>query len=319
MGDFRLTLIVKRLVKFSFNCLAVPIIFSNFALAQSIDQDPPLSLGFRYTGEAHIGHSDSNVSNSTLTVESTQTLLNDNKDSLSANFWFARDEYSISNSHDLLRSKNRPLLLNNPTDPLIKDATESSLVLDFIHSGFGWTWSAGGGPSVGFEDGAKISDSLTVEAFSTISYKFSENLSVGFGISIANQLEADRLIIPFPVLTWTLPGSGRWKLSLGDSALDAALTYQANDALSLSLSAIYEYHQFRLEQKSGNPPSAFWNDSARISISSNYKVTKHLKTVLEVGLVLPQEYSVRTAGEGIAQWSTDPTYFVGFTFIPVYR
>jgi hypothetical protein len=105
-----------------------------------------------------------------------------------------------------------------------------------------WTFLAGVNGSSAGADGARFGDTLTVGGSAGAIYRFSEDLTLGLGVTGQSRLGSSPTILPIPFVSWALPldPQKRWRLEAGPAwtgpsrEAGAALVFLPSKALSFS-------------------------------------------------------------------------------------
>lgn len=145
------------------------------------------------------------------------------------------------------------------------DVRQLSLSMPYrLGVGERWDVLAVAGVSSFAETGASFGDGVTASGILAVSYRVSENLTVGPGLGVASQIDDDLSVFPFLVLDWKVTP----ELSLGTrgdvgvvDGPQAVLTWRPQPAWSLGLGAGYESRRFRLDD-SGPVPGGVGQDDA---------------------------------------------------------
>jgi hypothetical protein len=180
------------------------------------------------------------------------------------------------------------------------------------------TWSFYGVPSVRYpaESGASLSESDEWGALVGASYRFSERLRLGPGISVFTDMEDSGVdLSPFLVIDWKI--SDTLSLTTGrDLAATRgpglALKWTPIEHWTFRLSGRREKTSFRLDQD-GPAPDGFGRDkSIPLAISATYKPTKAVRLHLLTGVDLAGNLRLEDSdGDRVADSDYDPAPFAG--------
>lgn len=126
-----------------------------------------------------------------------------------------------------------------------------------------WTFLAGVNGSSAGADGARFGDTLTAGGSAGAIYKFSDDLTLGLGVTGQSRLESSPTILPIPFVSWALPfdPQKRWRLEAGPAwtgpsrEAGAAMVFSPSKALSFStgLELTGLGSGFRLDQNGAIP------------------------------------------------------------------
>jgi hypothetical protein len=105
-----------------------------------------------------------------------------------------------------------------------------------------WTFLAGVNGSSAGADGSRFGDTLTGGGSAGAIYKFSNDLTLGIGLTGQSRLGSSPTILPIPFVSWALPfdPQKRWRIEAGPAwngpsrGAGAALVFSPSKSLSLS-------------------------------------------------------------------------------------
>ncbi len=159
-----------------------------------------------------------------------------------------------------------------------------------------WTLISGGSVVASGTSDADFNKSLTYGGAVGASYAFSDSLSLGVLLAVQTRLEDNTIVLPLPILEWTLPldEEGRWKLGLGSTGSSGvasgglALTYKASDELDLALSlgGIGFGGEFRLDKTGPVPNGVGRDNSTTLTIGADWRPTPAVQIGAYAGVAL---------------------------------
>jgi hypothetical protein len=168
------------------------------------------------------------------------------------------------------------------------------------------------------ESGAGFDETLTGGVLGGVSYRVSDNLTIGPGIGIFSQLEDSATVIPILIIDWKL--TERVTLSTGrglGATMGPGLTlqYRPDDKWRFDLGGRYEKLRFRLD-KDGTVESGIGEDSSfPVFLSSTYSFDRKTNLSLVGGVEFGGELRLEDKeGETIREESYDTGLFFGLTF-----
>lgn len=164
-----------------------------------------------------------------------------------------------------------------------------------------------------YQQGADVSDSITFGGRVGGTYSASENFTIGLGVLVSSRLEENTIIIPFPILDWTI--TKQWAVRTGRGStrsLRLEVAYTPIEELTLSLGGGVEAREFRLDDSGPIPDGVGRDWRAPVSLAAEWRVGKQLTILAEVGADLWQNYTIDdTTGAELADVDADIAIFAG--------
>jgi len=189
-----------------------------------------------------------------------------------------------------------------------------------LRMGVGDKWTAFLIPSIRStgESGAEFSETITAAAFTGISYKLSDRLTIGPGIGASTQLEESTSIFPVLIVNWKITDKLSLETGRGLAATlgpGLTLNYQATPKLRLGMGGRYEKLRFRLD-KDGTVADGIGEDSSfPLFANATYNLNQKSSVSLVAGLETGGELKIENSkGNSIIEESSDPGVFTGITF-----
>lgn len=175
--------------------------------------------------------------------------------------------------------------------------------------GDGWTLLGGGGVTLAGEVQADYTEAILATLFLGFQYELRHDLTLGTGLGLRSRLEDDPFVFPLLLIDWTI--NDHWSLS-NINGTGLVLSYRPNDALTFSLDAAWEYHEFRLDSGGTNPEGAVVDQRLPVALGVTWQPGPRGAIRGRVGYDLFQEFTVydRT-GLDFADIQTDPALFFG--------
>lgn len=159
-----------------------------------------------------------------------------------------------------------------------------------------WRVFVGGTLDSSYETGADFGDSLTFGAQLGATYSANDNVTIGLGVLVSSRLEDDVLVVPFPIINWTI--SEKWSLHTGRShgrGLRAELAFSPIEQLTLALGAGVEAREFRLEDTGPIPDGVARDWRVPVSLVARWDFSKQVSIHAEVGADVFTNYTVDDA------------------------
>lgn len=183
------------------------------------------------------------------------------------------------------------------------------------------SWAAVGilGVRAASEDGADLTDGLTLRAALGGAYQVNRGLEVGLGIFYQDRLEDDALIIPYILIEWQI--NERTRLTTRNGAF---LTYQLNEERTQQLDAGISWtgNSFRLDDGRNDLLAGGAVDEDRFDaiVGYTYRFANGFAVRAYTGMAFAQEFDLFTeAGDevdfeatyGIEDFETDARFIFG--------
>lgn len=170
-----------------------------------------------------------------------------------------------------------------------------------------------------YESGVSMSDGRTYGAFAGVTWKVSDNLTVGPGMGVFSQIEdGDLNVFPALLINWEI--DDRWSLSTG-TGLGAtqgpglSLSYEYSTALKFTLGARYEELRFRLDDQGLAPGGVGQDKSVPVVLTVDYTPTPFASFTAFVGAELGGELQLENrAGLVVSTQGYDAAPIAGVAF-----
>lgn len=170
-----------------------------------------------------------------------------------------------------------------------------------------WSVLTLGGVGVARERSADVGESIVWRAGAGVTYRVSENISVGVSVIAQSQLEDSVQILPLPQIDAEFQLAEQWTLKLGTIG-GAALEYQATEELAFNLKAGYDDRQYRLDDTGFAPGGVFDDTAVHLMLGVNWKPVRGLEVTAGVGSQLWRRFKIQDSnGNRLGRVETDPT------------
>lgn len=194
-----------------------------------------------------------------------------------------------------------------------KEVSDLAALVSFRHQfSEHWSGAVGGGLEAAFADGAEFGDSITGGGFVSAAYKFTDDLTVGFGVTARSQLEDNAFV--FPLITFDWKFAEHWRMSSNPSVSRRlySITYSPNDQWAFSFGGGYQTMDFRLDDGDSTPNGV--GRIARIPIGAevSWNPSKQLSIGVYGGAFVWQEYTLDDQnGDRVLRDQADIAPFLG--------
>lgn len=179
-------------------------------------------------------------------------------------------------------------------------------------------WSLFGGPTLTFsaENGADWGDAVEVGGVIGASYRFSPELSLGFGFGASTAIEDDAQFFPLIIVDWRI--SERLTLSSRTASEFALrrgveLIYDFNENWEMAAGVAWERDRFRLDDEGVAPEGVGENESTPLWVRLTYQ-TRPMDFSVIAGVNLGGELTLEDRdGDRVAQEDYDAAFAIGLT------
>lgn len=165
------------------------------------------------------------------------------------------------------------------------------------------------------ENGASFSDGISGSFLGALSYKLSDRLRLGPGITLNTSLEESTSIVPIILLQWDLTDSLRLETGRGYGVSPGPalnLSWQATDNWKATLGVQYERLEFRLDDRGSAPGGVGEESGASAYVAFDYKPHSTFKATLFAGIKFANDLIIDDSnGQETFSSSLDPAPFVG--------
>lgn len=268
---------------------------TSFLLGQGSD---PASVGFLHNFKADAGGSE--VSVSRFSVKGGLPVFKNEYAFVAFSATFATDSYNFEGDF-------------NPWETIHRYSIGVPIFIDLDEN---WKWSTILRAGSAAEKSAKVSDSYTWGGVSSLNYKFSEDLTIGPGLSFFSQLEDDSSIFPILSVKWNFHED--WTLATGpsegaNSGANLYVNYSGLDRWELSSGVYYQNNRFRLSNDSTAAEDGVGEEtSIALYGVAKYFPNDNISVSLISGISFGNEYNVfDNSGGSIQEESSENSAFVG--------
>ena len=173
-----------------------------------------------------------------------------------------------------------------------------------------WGWFAGGGVKIAAETGANDNGIYQPIGFGGVSYRFSDSLTMGFGLGVAARLEDNARILPLIQVDWRI--DEQWRLSAGRTIITegptAALFYKANENTELFVGGGLNFREFRMDDEGPVPDGVFNDNRVPILAGVDWAATPNIRLIAGGGVTAWQEYQIDdSSGNEVSSAESDPS------------
>lgn len=162
---------------------------------------------------------------------------------------------------------------------------------------------------------ADIGDSITGGGFAAISYKVSNDLTVGGGLGVTSAIADRAMVFPIIVLDWKL--SNNWRVSstyaeLASNFQGVELIWEGGNGLSAAAGFGFSDRRFRLDDSSTVPDGVGEEFSLPLWVRATYEPDAQTLLSLYFAIPLDGEITVtNNAGVVLSRQDFDPNLVVG--------
>ena len=169
-------------------------------------------------------------------------------------------------------------------------------------------WMVGGYVGFSAEDGADLSESVVGGLYGGVSYYLSRSLKVGGALGVFARLEDDPLIVPIPVIDWTI--TEQWRMS-NAGKLGLTMYYSPCEQWTLALGAWYDERNFRLDDSGVIPSGVVRDSNVPLQLTATYKPTANFSAEFGGGIRFFGNYEVRDSSRNkVADIDSDPAGYL---------
>jgi len=179
-----------------------------------------------------------------------------------------------------------------------------------------WTIHGGGLVSVGAEDAAWWSRSVSLGAAGGVEYRVNDRLRVGVGLGFIERLEDTAALFPIFQFNWDINDqwtlrSGSFDLGVqGGVGIEAA--WKPTDKLELAAGVQYQNRQFRLDRNGIAPDGVGEESVAPIYVKATWKPTARVNVTGFAGVLVGGRLELRDEdGHNITRKNFDPAPVFG--------
>ncbi|MEQ8769616.1 MAG: DUF6268 family outer membrane beta-barrel protein [Phycisphaerales bacterium] len=175
----------------------------------------------------------------------------------------------------------------------------------------GWGWFLTGSLEFAGEPGAVFDDSFTIGGGGGVTYQVADGLRLGLGVLGSTRVEESGLVIPFPIIEWTIAED--WSFNLGRRNAGAVLAYQARDDLSLSLGVSFGQREYRLDDDNVVSNGVLIDRGVPITLAAAWKPSSNVTLTGRAGTLVAGEIEFTDSrGNRLNREDRDPGLIVGF-------
>lgn len=176
-------------------------------------------------------------------------------------------------------------------------------------------WSLIGGPSlqISAEAGADVGDSLTGGGSAGVGYKWSDSLSIAFGVVVTSQIEDDAWIQPFVIINWGITDNLALAMEGTNSrGGEVRLSYALGDNWEVGIGAGFRRERFRLDDDGGPKDGVGEEEATVVNLRVAYKFSDTLAIEGYGGTTVDGEFRLEDEdGDKIAKADYDDSGYGG--------
>ena len=166
-----------------------------------------------------------------------------------------------------------------------------------------WAVFVGGAVISSAEDGAKSGDGFGAVLYGAPRYVVNKHLAVGLGALMQTRLEDNITVVPLVLIDWDI--SEHWNLT-HDGFPGGTLTYKPNEHWAFSLSAYYEFEDFRLAENGPLPNGVGRQTRIPVVLSAAWRPDSRIEAEAGVGVAFGQNYELLNSnGDSVADIDAD--------------
>jgi hypothetical protein len=180
-------------------------------------------------------------------------------------------------------------------------------------------WTIFGGPAFQFarESGASWGDGFIGGGFAGVTYRHSEDLTIGGGLGVVSQIKDSARVFPIIVLNWQITDelaltSSTAAAAAGDAGVE--LVYEFAPRWEAALGGATRYRRFRLDDGAPAPDGVGQDRNLPIWGRVSYAFTDAFRTNLYAGVTIWGSLRMEDSrGNRIARQNYDPAPFIGIS------
>jgi hypothetical protein len=299
---------------FGLNAASIAFLTASFLTSSALSQPAGKPPGpWRHSVEAGAGHQFDTDGDDGGSLSVTRTFVQpsigygwDRQTSVGLSFGFSYDDYDFDGSDGLIGLDPWDKVLGYSLGLPIRFGISpdiGALVVPSIR------WNA--------ETGANLDDAVSAGGVAGFTYRMSDRLRIGPGVTVSSGIEESFTIIPIVLLDWDI--SDEVSLSTGGGSgsgggAGITLSWKTSDELRLGLGANYQSRRFRLDDEGVAPDGVGEDEAASITASASYSPLPFVRASLEGGLTFAGNLRLEDEdGDRIVDEDVDPAPFIGFS------
>lgn len=182
-----------------------------------------------------------------------------------------------------------------------------------------WAWFAGGGVTIGAEEGADIGDAITGGGTIGARWQMDPRFALNFGLAARTRLEEDPLVLPLIGFDWTVNESVRVSSSgpgvfAATDSLGARVFAQVSEDVTVMLGGRWKLREFRLDESDTIASEGVFRDARfALDVGLLWQPVENISLGLIGGVIPWQEYTIDDEdGNEISEVNSDPAGFIAF-------
>jgi hypothetical protein len=175
-----------------------------------------------------------------------------------------------------------------------------------------WSYVTGAFVRSAFADGADAGEGFTFGGILGVTYAFSDRFSLGGGLIASSVIEDDWRVLPIMTIDWKINDKLSLRTNPGVGRRIIGLSYQATDALRLTLGTGSERVEFRLEDDGPEPKGVGRFSRLPVALDVTYDISHRFSVNGYVGYLFSQEVVLDTEdGDRVRREDADPAFGLG--------
>jgi len=171
-----------------------------------------------------------------------------------------------------------------------------------------WTGIFSGRLRWGGEPQNAFSDGFEGGAFAIVNYKFSPDLSLGFGLGAASRIEDSARVIPLIAVNWKVSPT----VTVRSRRLGGEVAVELAKGLEFIAGGEYEFEAFRLDESSQISKGVLRDRSASLDIALVYTIIPNVVATLSGGATVYRSIKVlNSSGQELDRFEADPAPYIG--------
>ncbi len=171
-----------------------------------------------------------------------------------------------------------------------------------------WTGIFSGRLRWGGEPQNAFSDGFEGGGFAIASYRFSPELSLGFGLGVLSRIEDSARVVPLISVNWKVSPT----VTVRSRRLGGEVAVELAKGLELIAGGEYEFAAFRLDESSQISNGVVRDRSASLDIALVYTIVPNVLASVSGGATVYRSIKVlNSSGQELDRYEADPAPYVG--------
>lgn len=215
---------------------------------------------------------------------------------LRTGFDYSYNDYSFDNADTLIPGVTG----NDPFDAFHTVALVGGLDYRLDEN---WTISGTGFVRYEGEDGVDLDDALIGGGLGFFTYRFNEDLTLGFGLGVTSRLEDDAWVVPYLFVQWQI--DEQWQLR--SDGLGARLSWSPSQEYEVFLRGRFVRDEWRLDDDRGTASEGvFRDDRIPVGLGIDWRPMASLTITGEVSVMVYRELEfLNDSGRSVSKEEID--------------